>query len=231
MANLKDVIYLSAEDYNTLYTNGTVTINGVTLTYDANNVYIVPDDTQQQIDDILAKIPSNASSSNKMLTADDIYAWAKASTKPSYNYSEIGNTPTLATVATSGDYDDLDNKPTIPTIPSNNVTGSGTSGKLAEWNGTNTITNGKTLGFYKVANMSELVNISNSCDIAFVRISANITDSNNVTIPNFSYGIICRDLSNTLGTDAVGFIVGIQNNGFYSLYKDSSWSGFTFVAR
>ena len=115
MANLKDVIYLSAEDYNTLYTNGTITINGVTLTYDANNVYIVPDNTQQQIDDILAKIPSNASSSNKMLTADDISAWAKASTKPSYNYSEIGNTPTLATVATSGDYDDLDNKPSLGT--------------------------------------------------------------------------------------------------------------------
>lgn len=30
------------------------------------------------------------------------------------NYSEIRNTPTLATVATSGDYDDLTNKPTIP---------------------------------------------------------------------------------------------------------------------
>lgn len=94
MANLKDVIYLSAEDYNTLYTNGTVTINGVTLTYDANNVYIVPDNTQEQIDDILAKIPSNASSSNKMLTADDISEWAKASTKPSYNFSEIGSKPT-----------------------------------------------------------------------------------------------------------------------------------------
>lgn len=47
MANLKDVIYLSAEDYNTLYTNGTVTINGVTLTYDANNIYIVPDNSIQ----------------------------------------------------------------------------------------------------------------------------------------------------------------------------------------
>lgn len=173
MGNLKDVIYLSAEDYNTLYTNGTITINGITLTYDANNVYIVPDNTQEQIDDILAKIPSNASSSNKMLTADDISEWAKASTKPSYNfseigskpttiggygitdakiesgtitlgsntitpltsftetdptvpswakqstkpsydYSEIGNTPSLATVATTGDYNDLDNKPTIP---------------------------------------------------------------------------------------------------------------------
>lgn len=54
MANLKDLIYLSAEDYNTLYTNGTVTINGVTLTYDANNVYIVPDDTDAKISAALA---------------------------------------------------------------------------------------------------------------------------------------------------------------------------------
>ena len=101
MANLKDVIYLSAEDYNTLYTNGTVTINGVTLTYDANNIYIVPDNTQQQIDDILALIPSDATSSNKLATASD--------------------------------------------IPSNNVTGSGTSGSLTKFNGTNTITDGPEL--------------------------------------------------------------------------------------
>lgn len=35
---------------------------------------------------------------------------------------------------------------TIPTIPSNNVTGSGTSGYLVKFNGTNTITNGPQLG-------------------------------------------------------------------------------------
>ena len=54
MANLKDVIYLSAEDYNTLYTNGTVTINGTTLTYNADNLYIVPDDTDTKISTALA---------------------------------------------------------------------------------------------------------------------------------------------------------------------------------
>lgn len=46
----------------------------------------------------------------------------------------------------SGSYNDLSDKPTIPTIPSNNVTGSGTSGYLTKWNGTNTITNGPQLG-------------------------------------------------------------------------------------
>lgn len=48
--------------------------------------------------------------------ASDVSAWAKASTKPTYSYSEITGTPTLATVATSGSYNDLDNKPTIPTV-------------------------------------------------------------------------------------------------------------------
>lgn len=40
----------------------------------------------------------------------------------------------------------IKNKPTIPTIPSNNVTGSGTSGYLAKWSGTNTLTNGPAFG-------------------------------------------------------------------------------------
>jgi len=43
MANLKDVIYISNEDYDTLVTTGTVTIEGTTLTYDENCVYVTPD--------------------------------------------------------------------------------------------------------------------------------------------------------------------------------------------
>lgn len=70
-------------------------------------------------------------------TDPTVPSWAKQSTKPSYSYSEISgtptlatvatsgdytdlsNTPTLATVATTGDYDDLTDKPTIPTVPTN----------------------------------------------------------------------------------------------------------------
>ena len=43
MANLKDVIYISNEDYATLVSTGTVTIDGTTLTYDENCVYITPE--------------------------------------------------------------------------------------------------------------------------------------------------------------------------------------------
>ena len=41
--------------------------------------------------------------------------WAKATTKPSYSWSEIGSKPTFAAVATSGAYSDLTGKPSIPT--------------------------------------------------------------------------------------------------------------------
>lgn len=43
MAKLKDVIYLSNEDYVTLVSTGTVTIDGDVLTYDESNVYITPE--------------------------------------------------------------------------------------------------------------------------------------------------------------------------------------------
>ena len=43
MANLKEVIYLSNEDYATLVSTGAVTIDGETLVYDENNIYVTPD--------------------------------------------------------------------------------------------------------------------------------------------------------------------------------------------
>ena len=43
MGLLKDVIYLSKEDYETLVRTGTVTIGGETLTYDENNLYLTPE--------------------------------------------------------------------------------------------------------------------------------------------------------------------------------------------
>lgn len=51
MANLKDVIYISNEDYETLVSTGTVTIDGETLTYDENNVYVTPDKLASSTED------------------------------------------------------------------------------------------------------------------------------------------------------------------------------------
>jgi hypothetical protein len=67
-------------------------------------------------------------------TDPTVPSWAKSSSKPSYNYSEISGTPTLANVATSGSYNDLTDKPTIPVVPSNLVTGSSQSYTI--WSGT-----------------------------------------------------------------------------------------------
>ncbi len=81
MPNLKNIIYLSNEDYETLVSTGTVTIDGETLTYDENNVYVTPDKLVTTTEDglmsctdkvILDTINSayikNASVSNNTLT-------------------------------------------------------------------------------------------------------------------------------------------------------------------
>ena len=71
----------------------------------------------------IPQIPANVSAFNNdkgyLTTETDptVSAWAKEATKPTYNYSEIKNTPTLSTVATSGNYNDLQNRPQIPQIP------------------------------------------------------------------------------------------------------------------
>lgn len=43
MANLRNVVYISNEDYETLVSTGTVTIGGVTITYNENDLYLTPD--------------------------------------------------------------------------------------------------------------------------------------------------------------------------------------------
>ena len=77
MANLKNVIYLSNEDYETLVSSGTVTINGETLTYDENNVYVTPDKLASTTEDGLmsasdkAKLDGIADGSNLVTTNTD----------------------------------------------------------------------------------------------------------------------------------------------------------------
>ena len=42
MAKLGTVVYLSEAQYQTLLTNGTITVGGVTVTYSANDIYVTP---------------------------------------------------------------------------------------------------------------------------------------------------------------------------------------------
>lgn len=69
--------------------------------------------TGEEVQELLDK----AGTAVQTETDPTVPSWAKSSSKPSYNYSEISGTPTLANVATSGSYNDLDDKPTIPTVP------------------------------------------------------------------------------------------------------------------
>ena len=89
------------------------------------------------------------------------------------NYSEINNTPTLATVATSGDYDDLTNTPTIPAAQVN-----------SDWNassGVAEILNKPTLA--TVATSGDYDDLTNTPDLAFEDKGA-ISDLNNVALDN-----------------------------------------------
>ena len=65
---------------------------------------------------------SNVSGRPSSMPASDVYAWAKASSKPSYSWSEISSKPTFSTVATSGSYSDLSGKPTIPSVYNSTIT-------------------------------------------------------------------------------------------------------------
>lgn len=83
MANLKNVIYLSNEDYETLVSTGTVTIDGETLTYDENNVYITPDKLASTTEDGLM----SASDKSKL---DNIESGAQVNVQSDWNQTDIG---------------------------------------------------------------------------------------------------------------------------------------------
>lgn len=46
MANLGNVVYLSKTEYDTLITNGSITKGSVTVTYNPNDLYLVPNDVE-----------------------------------------------------------------------------------------------------------------------------------------------------------------------------------------
>lgn len=51
MANLTKIVYLSEVQKNELFTNGTITVNGQTITYSDNDLYVTPGnyDTNRKI--------------------------------------------------------------------------------------------------------------------------------------------------------------------------------------
>ena len=65
MANTTKIVYVTQAQYDALVTNGSVTVGGVTYTYNANNTYLVREDGIEGVD-----IKSTGVTSGKVLAAD-----------------------------------------------------------------------------------------------------------------------------------------------------------------
>jgi hypothetical protein len=85
---LMDIVKKNFSDYQPRELDNSITISGVEVS-----------EVEDALNALNGVIPSSASSSNKLATASDIpttlpasdvYAWAKASTKPAYTASEVG---------------------------------------------------------------------------------------------------------------------------------------------
>lgn len=104
MADLKNVIYLSNEDYETLVTTGTVTIGGDTLTYDeTNNIYVTPEETASATNDGLMSAADKAK-------LDGIAPGAEANVQSDWNVTDSSSDAFIK------------NKPTIPTVNNGTLT-------------------------------------------------------------------------------------------------------------
>ena len=79
MTDLKNVVYISNADYETLITNGSVTVNGITITHDSNDLYITPEEDLNIISATGARKIYN-SSSPVSVSIDDLCGIATAST-------------------------------------------------------------------------------------------------------------------------------------------------------
>lgn len=65
MAKTNKIVYVTQAQYDSLITDGYVTVSGVTYTYDANNTYMVREDGLEGVD-----VQSTGATSGKVLTAD-----------------------------------------------------------------------------------------------------------------------------------------------------------------
>ena len=153
-------------------------------------------------------------------TDPTVPSWAKQSTKPSYDYSEINNTPTLATVATSGSYNDLSNKPTIPTVPTNVSAFTNDAGYLT--------THQDISGKQDALTAGDGIAIDNNDTIRTIGIPFGIVDSTSTskvftaTVPGIDRleDGVCVLLKNGVVTSAAGFTININGLGAKPCYSN-----------
>lgn len=134
---------------------GTASGNLTSVQYDSTNAKLTYTKNGSNTDIVTVATLKSALGS---MPASDVYSWAKASTKPSYTASEVGAATSGHTHATSIATSTGTNQLTLSrggkyaitaggtsfifTMPTSEITGSGTSGQLAQWSGTNTLGSG-----------------------------------------------------------------------------------------
>ena len=126
-----------------------------------------------QVDTLISQVPTFSGNYADLTNKPDVYTKAETFTRDEIvsmineiNYSDINNTPTLSTVATSGSYNDLENKPTLSTVA--------TSGNYSDLNNLPTIpTATSQLTLDNVYNKSEI-------DLQFESVNATLGDINNL---------------------------------------------------
>ncbi len=68
---LKNVVYLSVEKYTELKINGSIEVDGKTIVYSTDDIYIMPDDTQEQIGDLQAELTTQDAKITTLQSAVD----------------------------------------------------------------------------------------------------------------------------------------------------------------
>ena len=122
-----------------------------------------------QVDTLISQVPTFSGNYADLTNKPDVYTKAETFTRDEIvsmineiNYSDINNTPTLSTVATSGSYNDLENKPTL------------FSGSYTDLTNTPTIpTTTSQLQLDNVYNKSEI-------DLQFESVNTTLGDINNL---------------------------------------------------
>ena len=218
MANLKNVIYLSNEDYETLVSTGTVTIDGETLTYDENNVYITPDKLASTTEDGLMssadKVKLNSVESGAQVNVQA--NWTQTTTTAD---DYIKNKPTLATVATSGSYNDLTDKPTIPEEAIVEITITGTSAQSG------------TLTAEELATVSKdtaVIKLINSADNSVTFLQPVLKGpSSSDTIKNFMLSLAQSGNSSNIEVTDIAITVSLTTGTWYFGQSETSTKIYT----
>lgn len=75
MAKFNGVVYLNEEQYETLRNTGTITVGDVTLSFDDDTLYVIPDTTKEQLQTIqneLTELKEDISDASIIYTSEEI---------------------------------------------------------------------------------------------------------------------------------------------------------------